>query len=248
MSATNLKNFKNLKNSKNEFLNRLRELSVASLDDCISSKYLKLGQPVFENRAVVDCIIFPVDAIISVEYCVDESSCTELVTVGREGFIGISWVSGCDLMHGSCIVRQPGEVLEMDPKAFTKLLQKSPTAKQLCDRYVLYRMASMAQRTACRLTHSVLQRMSQQLLVWEARNGDRSQFQMTNQNLANLLGIHRATASEHLSRLQSLGLITCTHGKVQILNHKQLSRKSCGCYDITKTLYHQLIDAPGRRS
>ncbi len=233
---------------KSEFLNRLRQVSETSFDGSITARHLQVGQEVLADPAVIDRIIFPASAIISVEYCVDENSCAELVTVGREGFIGVSWISGSDFMLGRCVVRQAGGVLEMDLKTFSKMLQQSPAAKQLCDRYLLYRMACMAQRTACRMNHTVLQRMSQKLLVWEDRNGNRGQFPLTHKNLANMLGIHRATASEHLSRLQSLELISYSHGQVTIRNRDQLMKKSCGCYGIAQDLYRRLVESPSLRS
>ncbi len=237
-----------LENSKNEFLNQLRHLCVSGFEDRPLSKYLKMGQQVFEKPGVVDRIIFPVDAIVSIEYCVDENACTDLLTVGREGFVGVSRVAGSALMLGHAVVRQQGEVLEMNLKTFTKMLQQSKAAKHLCDRYVLYRMACLAQRTACRMNHTVLQRLCQKLLVWEDRNGGRGHFSLTHKNLANMLGIHRATTSEHLTRLQSLGVVTYSHGQVVICNREQLLKKSCGCFRITRDLYRNLVEESHLRS
>ncbi len=229
-------------NFNNSFFRRLERLTTSNLREVVSPKYLSVSQTVFADADVVDRIIFPVEAIVSVELCLDGSSCTELTTIGREGFFGISPVAGTDLVSGQYVVRQAGNVLEMSLDTFGNLLQGNAKIKRLCDRYALYQMLNISQRAACRQTHTKLQRLCQKILVWDARNGGHHRFDMTHQILAEMLGNNRSTISEHARRLQSQGIIRYTHGRVEVLDHKKLMGKSCRCFDVMRIAYLQLIN------
>jgi len=165
----------------------------------------------------------------------------EVGTVGNEGMIGLPVFLGSDTTPGLAFSQVPGQAYRMPTATFRQFLQASSRLTTVLRRYTQAIMIQISQGTGCNRAHSNEQRCARWLLQTHDRVGA-DEFVLTQEFLAQMLGVRRATVSEVASGLQENGLIEYTRGHIHIVDRARLEATSCGCYQTIRDEYDRMYE------
>jgi CRP-like cAMP-binding protein len=172
---------------------------------------------------------FPIDAVMSVVATLANGSTCEVATVGREGFVEIDAALAARIAHRTSFCQVPGHVARMPFESFVAELEASAEFKALVMRSVRARAFMTEQLATCNLKHTVIERFARWLLMTRDRL-ERSDFNVTHEFLAMMLGARRAGVSQAAATLQAAGCIAYRRGIIMILDHEALAARVCECY------------------
>jgi CRP-like cAMP-binding protein len=193
-----------------------------------------VGEPVQD-------IVFPVDAVCSLLSAMEDDRRVEIATVGREGFVGVPvLLQGGFTSEHLAMVQIEGRALQLSVGDFQRLLGDQPAFRTLLHRYALALLAQVARGSACNRLHNLEQRCARWLLMTHDRVG-RDEFPLTQEFLAQMLGVRRAGVNEAQQALSAGGLISYARGAVTILDRPGLERRSCECYALIRREHDRLI-------
>jgi CRP-like cAMP-binding protein len=201
---------------------------------------LTLRQPLYEPGKPIEHVYFPIDAVLSVLAVMDDDQAVEVATVGNEGMVGIPVFLGVSTSPGLSFCQMPGRALRMPAGRFRDLANGAGAFQQVLQRYTFAFFTQLSQGSACNRLHHMDQRLARWLLLTHDRVG-RDQFPLTQEFMAQMLGVRRATVTEAAGRLQQAGLITYSRGILTIANRKGLEAASCECYRIISDEHARLI-------
>ncbi len=195
----------------------------------------------------IDTVYFPDNAVVSVLITMDDGATVEVANIGNEGIVGVSAFLGVDTLgpRESYQVEVPGQARAMDVATFLKAAGRDPL-RSLVEHYVQAQFIQVAQRMACVALHSIPERCSRWLLLTHDRVGDR-EFPLTQEFLAQMLGVRRASVSVAAGSLQHAGLISYSRGRVTIIDREGLENAACECYGTIRTEFERLLPLPGGR-
>ncbi len=197
---------------------------------------LTFGDVLYEPGDSIQHIYFPRDCLISLLTQVEDHMALEVGLVGSEGMVGIPLALGIGTSTVRALVQGTGAAMRMEAGRFQLALQQSPTLQRELHRYAHLLMAQFTQTAACNRFHVVEARLARWLLM--TRDRVRSdQFQLTQEFLADMLGVRRVGVTNAASALRRRKLIEYSRGNIRILDRKGLSAASCGCYRIVKDLF-----------
>jgi hypothetical protein len=166
----------------------------------------------------------------------------EVATVGREGLVGLPVFLGTDTMPGVCLCQIPGDGSRIAADDFRRLVQPGTCLHDLIHRYIQALMVLMAQNSACNRRHPIDQRCARWLCMTRDRvNGDT--FPLTQEFLAQMLGVRRAGVSDVARRLQEDGLIRYSRGRMEVVDRAGLEARTCECYRIIRDAFEQMLQA-----
>jgi CRP-like cAMP-binding protein len=205
---------------------------------------LKPGAILFDSGDQVKASLFPFGAT-SVSLIVDLSSgrSVEVASIGREGAVGGIVSCGHAPAFSRAEVQVGGPALKIPMQALEEAKRQSPFIANLFCRYSDYLLAQLMQSVACNLFHSIEQRAARWLLIAQDRSGDH--IEMTQDELAKLLGAQRTTVNAVERAFQEDGLIASRRGSVQVTDRDGLKRRSCGCYDAVEKHFGNVIGDHG---
>jgi CRP-like cAMP-binding protein len=188
---------------------------------------------------------FPLSGVISLVIATVNGATLEVAMVGREGMLGLPILLGGASTPMSAVVQVPGEALRMSAAAFGEEVKRSGPLVEHLHLFAQALLIQFAQSTACARHHSVSQRCARWLLTAYDRVGD-GEFAITQEALAQMLGVRRASVSAAAAMLQELGLIRYRRGYVMLVDREALEQAACECYRIVKAEYDRLLGhAPG---
>lgn len=208
----------------------------------LESVPLEMGQVLCEPNAPIHAVYFPKRGLVSL-VAILQSHAAEVAIVGNEGMVGLSVFLDIDRAcgWGRAIVQVPGEALRMDRGVFKQELQSSDTTLyRLLQRYTQSRINQMAQMALCNHVHSIRQRCCRCLLMVQDRMQS-DQLPLTQEILAQMLGVRRAGVSEVASAIQRQGLIQYHRGQITILSRSGLEAAACQCYALIEQEFTQLL-------
>jgi PAS domain S-box-containing protein len=196
---------------------------------------LTYGEVLFEPGDLIRHVYFPSDCVVSLLTTVEGHQALEVGLVGREGMIGISIALGMDRASVRALVQGTGTAMRMDAAHFRKEFRKSLPLQGELYRYAHAKLAEARQTAACNRFHTVEARVARWLLMTRDRVGS-DEFPLTQEFLADLLGVRRVGVSQAAGALQRRNLIRYSRGTIRILDRKGLEAASCGCYEVIKDL------------
>jgi CRP-like cAMP-binding protein len=200
---------------------------------------LPLGQVLYESGGTVSHVYFPTTAIVSLLYVMENGASAEIAVVGNEGLVGISLFMGSESTPNRAVVQSAGKGFRMRPAVLQAEFKRAPVMHLLL-RYTSALMAQMAQTAVCNRHHS----LDQQLCRWLLLSLDRLQGKelvMTQELIANMLGVRREGVTEAALKLQKAKLISYARGHITVLDRTRLEKRSCECYAVVKTEYDRLL-------
>jgi CRP-like cAMP-binding protein len=201
---------------------------------------LPIGKVLFEPGERLDRVYFPETGVISTVAQFSDGPPAEMATTGREGVSSVSSALGAEQAYSCHLVQVPGEALAMDAEAFLHAQRTLPGFAALLNAYARSFMAQVLQSVACNAVHSVEERCARWLLMCHDRsNGER--FQLTQEFLAEMLGVSRASVNLVARTLQAAGLIRYSRGGVNIVDREGLEESACECYRLVRVLYDETL-------
>lgn len=201
---------------------------------------LGIRDVLYEANQPIRNAYFPLTGVISVIATVDDGSQVEVATTGNEGMLGLPLFLGVDRTPLRAFSQVAGSVLRLPAALFRKHLKQEPDLAALLHRFAQALMMQISLSTACNRAHSIEQRCCRWLLMTHDRV-NLQQFSLTQEFLAQMLGVRRATVSEVAAKLQLEKLIRYSRGMVSIVSRRGLEKCSCGCYWIIRTEYERLL-------
>jgi CRP-like cAMP-binding protein len=189
----------------------------------------------------IDYVYFPLSGVISMVNEPNPGDIVEIGTVGREGFAGVPVLLGATSVESRAVVQVPGEAVRVRAAVFQEFLQRDSRFRALLMRYVLAFLTQVAQSASCNRLHEVQERCARWLLQTHDRVGGES-FPLTQEFLAQMLGVHRQTVTIAAGMLQKAGFIQYVRGVVTILDREGLERAACNCYRIVVNEYNRLLN------
>ena len=199
----------------------------------------------FEAGERIDTVYFPENAVVSLLTTVDGETTFEVANIGNEGIVGVPVFLGIETVGARerYQVEIAGQARAMDAGAFLEAAQRDPL-RGLVQRFVQALFMQVAQRLACAALHPIQARYSRWLLLTHDRMGDR-EFPLTQESLAQILGVRRASVTTAASALQDAGFIRYSRGRVAILDREGLENTACECYRIIRGELDRLLPLPG---
>jgi CRP-like cAMP-binding protein len=226
--------------TKNQLLASLPEVERQRWVSELESIELPLGQVLYESGATMKHVYFPTTAIISLLYVMEDGASAEIAVVGDEGVVGIALFMGGDTTPSRAVVQSAGRAFLLSAKAMKEEFERSHPVMHLMLRYTQALITQMAQTAVCNRHHS----LDQQLCRWLLLSLDRlegNELLMTQELIANMLGVRREGVTEAALRLQRAGLISYTRGHIRVLDRPGLERRTCECYSVVKKEYDRLL-------
>jgi len=201
---------------------------------------LPLGLVLHESGGKMSHVYFPINAIVSMLYVLEDGSSAEIAVVGNEGVIGIALFMGGETTPRRAVVQSAGKGYRLRAADIKEEFARSGPVLHLLLRYTLALMTQMAQTAVCNRHHS----LDQQLCRWLLLSLDRltgNELAMTQELIANMLGVRREGVTEAALKLQRLGLIKYARGRITVLDRAGLEQRTCECYGVVKNEYDRLL-------
>jgi len=203
---------------------------------------LPLGWAVYESGDTQGHVYFPTSAIISLLYVLADGDSTELGVVGNDGLVGIALFMGGESTPSRAVVQSAGEGFRLDSAILKAEFQRGGALQHLLLRYTQAFITQMTQTAVCNRHHSV----DQQLCRWLLLSLDRlpsNELRMTQELIANMLGVRREGVTEAAGHLQAAGIIHYSRGKIMVLDRPKLEARVCECYSVVKRETDRLFPA-----
>lgn len=207
---------------------------------------LSLGEVIYEAHATLTHVFFPTTAIVSLQYMMKNGRSADMGIVGRDGVLGIAVFMGGDTTPSRAVVQCAGEALALELKFFREEFGRVGALHRALLLYTQSLLTQMSQTAVCNRLHSV----EQQLCRWLLSSHDRletDQLIMTQELIANMLGVRREGVSVAANRLQLAGLISYKRGHIVILDRLGLEQRVCECYQVVRTECTRLLGNAGSR-
>ncbi|MBE7366665.1 Crp/Fnr family transcriptional regulator [Ramlibacter pallidus] len=201
---------------------------------------LPLGRVLYESGVPLAHVYFPVDAIVSLLYVMENGASAEIAVVGNEGLVGVSLFMGGETTPSRAVVQSAGRGFRLEAQAMKAEFNRAGPVLHLLLRYTQALITQMAQTAVCNRHHS----LDQQLCRWLLLSLDRlpgSELRMTQELIANMLGVRREGVTEAALKLQAAGLIRYARGNIAVLDRPGLERRTCECYAVVKKEYDRLL-------
>jgi CRP-like cAMP-binding protein len=201
---------------------------------------LSLGESIYEAGATMKHVFFPTEGIISLLSVMENGASAEIAVTGNEGLVGISLFMGGGSTPSRAIVQSAGQAYRLPAKHLQKEFERGGGLQHLLLRFTQALITQMTQTAVCNRHHSV----DQQLCRWLLLSLDRlpsNELSMTQELIANMLGVRREGVTEAAGRLQEAGLIEYTRGKITVLDRPKLEQRVCECYGVVKRETDRLL-------
>jgi CRP-like cAMP-binding protein len=201
---------------------------------------MPLGEVLYESGVAMTHVYFPTTSIVSLLYVMEDGASAEIAVVGSEGIVGISLFMGGETTPSRAVVQSAGQGFRMHGQRLKEEFGRSGPVLHLLLRYTQALITQMAQTAVCNRHHS----LDQQLCRWLLLSLDRlqaSELVMTQELIANMLGVRREGVTEAAANLQRAGLIRYRRGHITVLDREGLEQRTCECYAVVRKEYDRLL-------
>jgi CRP-like cAMP-binding protein len=225
---------------QNDLLAALPRLESDRLYPHLQLVPLPLGEVLYESGDTLQHVYFPVLSIVSLLYVMADGASAEIAVVGNEGVIGIALFMGGETMPNRAVVQSAGYAYRLKGQLLKEEFNRAGELQHLLLRYTQALLTQMAQTAVCNRHHSV----DQQLCRWLLLSLDRlpsNELCMTQELIANMLGVRREGVTEAAGKLQSAGLIQYSRGRITVTDRPGLEARACECYQVVKTEFDRLL-------
>jgi CRP-like cAMP-binding protein len=206
----------------------------------LESVQLPLAHVLYEPGIALEHLYFPITAIVSLLYVMHNGASAEIAVVGNEGLVGVSLFMGGESTPSRAVVQSAGTGCRVKSKFLMTEFNKAGPVLHLFLRYTQALLTQMAQTAVCNRHHS----LDQQLCRWLLLSLDRlrgDELVMTQELIANMLGVRREGVTEGALKLQKAGLIAYSRGRIKVIDRKGLELRTCECYAVVRREYARLL-------
>src|SRR5512133_4263041 len=201
---------------------------------------MSLGQVLYESGSTLSHVYFPTTAIVSLLYVMEDGASAEIAVVGNEGLVGVSLFMGGESTTSRAVVQSAGHGFRLRSSVMMQEFNRAGPVMHLLLRYTQALITQMAQTAVCNRHHS----LDQQLCRWLLLSLDRlagAELVMTQELIANMLGVRREGVTEGALSLQKAGLISYSRGRITVLDRPRLEQLCCECYAVVKREAERLL-------
>jgi CRP-like cAMP-binding protein len=201
---------------------------------------MPLGKVLYESGDALKHVYFPTDSIVSLLYVMEDGASAEISVVGNEGIVGVALFMGGESTPSRAIVQSGGSAYRLPGQSLKDEFNRHGPLLVLMLRYTQSLLTQMAQTAVCNRHHSI----EQQLCRWLLLSLDRlptNRLTMTQELIANMLGVRREGVTDAAGKLQKLGIIRYSRGEITVLNRSKLEQHSCECYEVVKIECDRLL-------
>lgn len=224
----------------NRVLDNLPRRIRRELDRKLEPIDLPFRQELFAPNEPITHVYFPLSGVVSLVSKMADGSIVEVATTGNEGMVGLPVYLGADRMPGSAFSQVPGHGLQLSSPEFRKAVRQSEAFAEMLNRYSQALFNQVAQSAACNRVHPADERTARWLLMTHDRVATDT-FPLTQEFLAQMLGVRRAAVNVSAGSLQRAGLIQYSRGSITVLDRRGLEAASCECYKIIRDEYDRLL-------
>ncbi|RBY95834.1 Crp/Fnr family transcriptional regulator [Blastococcus sp. TF02-8] len=228
---------------RNVLLGLLPEDEFRRLEPALEVVPLDVREGLHEAGKAFEHVWFPVDAVLSVLATIEGEAAVEVATVGFEGMAGLPAFLGTAESPHDCYCQVAGSAVRLATGDLRRFLASDGALHDLLHRYTQATMVQLAQNVACNRLHTTEERCARWLLQTRDRVGA-DEFTLTQEFLAQMLGVRRGTVSLTAGVLQQAGMIRYTRGRITVVDADALHEAACECYDIVQAEYRRLAAAP----
>lgn len=225
---------------QNHLLAALPAAEFERLSPHLESIPMPLGEVLYESGAQLRHVYFPTTSIVSLLYVLEDGASAEIAVVGNEGILGISLFMGGDSTPSRAVVQSAGHGYRLKAERLKQEFNRAGPVLRLLLRYTQALITQMTQTAVCNRHHSI----EQQLCRWLLLSLDRlssDTLTMTQELIANMLGVRREGVTEAAGNLQRAGLIRYSRGRIEVLDRVGLEKTVCECYAVVKKEYDRLL-------
>jgi CRP-like cAMP-binding protein len=229
--------------TQNLILAALPEADRRRLSPQLELLEMDLGHSLYESGGHLQHVYFPVEGIVSLLYVTQGGSSAELAVVGCEGMIGVSLFMGGETTPNRAVVQSACKAYRLPAPVLKAHFAEGGAMQLILLKFTQALITQISQTAVCNLHHSV----DQQLCRWLLLSLDRlpeNKLQMTQELIANMLGVRRQGVTESAGKLEREGLISYSRGLITVLNRPGLEKRSCECYSVVKTETERLLPRP----
>jgi CRP-like cAMP-binding protein len=201
---------------------------------------MPLGEALYESGSRLQHVYFPTTSIVSLLYVLEDGASAEIAVVGNEGILGISLFMGGETTPSRAVVQSAGYGYRLKAQVLKQEFNRAGPMLHLLLRYTQALITQMTQTAVCNRHHSVQQQLCRWLLLSLDRLSSDS-LTMTQELIANMLGVRREGVTEAAGKLQRAGLIRYRRGRIDVLDRPGLERTVCECYAVVKREFDRLI-------
>jgi len=201
---------------------------------------MRLGEVLYESGSALSHVYFPTSCIVSLLYVMEDGSSAEIAVVGTEGLVGVALFMGGETTPSRAVVQSAGFAYRLAGAGMKQEFIRGGSMQHLMLRYTQALLTQMAQTAVCNRHHSV----DQQLCRWLLLSLDRlpaNELKMTQELIANMLGVRREGVTEAAGNLQNAGLIRYSRGRITVLDREKLEHRVCECYAVVKKEFERLL-------
>jgi CRP-like cAMP-binding protein len=230
----------------NRLLGSLPDAEWKRWEPALEEVELPLGRVLYESGSTQSHVYFPTTAIVSLLYVMEDGASAEIAVVGNEGIVGVSLFMGGETTPSRAVVQSGGKGYRLSAERMKTEFNRAGPVLHLLLRYTQALLTQMAQTAVCNRHHS----LDQQLCRWLLLSLDRMQgneLVMTQELIANMLGVRREGVTEGALKLQRAGLIRYSRGRITVLDRPGLETRSCECYAVVKKEYDRLLPSATAR-
>lgn len=226
--------------SENLFLSVLPESDYIRLQPYLQKTDLPLGTVIHKPDEAIKYVYFLENSIVSIVTRLEDGSNIETGVIGNEGIAGIGAILSDDVSPRESVVQLAGRCQRIEAQNFRDEFEFGGRMNRLALRFVFAFIAQISQNAVCANRHKITARLARWLLmVHDRTNGD--ELNITQEYVAQMLGVHRPSVSESASKLQEQDLIKYVRGRITILNRQGLEKTSCECYDSIRQAYDKYL-------
>lgn len=232
---------------QNHLLALLPARELKRLSPYLQAIPLALGAVLYESGGAQGYVYFPSGGIVSLLYVMGNGDAAEIAVVGNEGMVGVSLFMGGETTPSRAVVQSAGIAYRVSAAAIKAEFARGDELQRMLLRYTQALITQMTQTAVCNRHHL----LEQQLCRWLLLSLDRlpsSDLVMTQQLIANMLGVRREGVTEAAGKLQADGLIDYSRGHIRVLDRRRLEARVCECYAVVKREYDRLLAAPAREA
>jgi len=218
----------------------LPEATFEKLLPALEGVKLALGQAVYESGGAQGHVYFPTTSIVSLLYVLADGASAEIAVTGNEGLVGIALFMGGETTPSRAVVQSAGHGYRLKASVLKREFERGGALQHLVLRYTQALITQMTQTAVCNRHHAV----DQQLCRWLLLSLDRlrgNELVMTQELIANMLGVRREGVTEAAGKLQAEGLIEYSRGRIRVLDRPRLEARVCECYAVVKKEYDRLL-------
>jgi CRP-like cAMP-binding protein len=224
----------------NHLLAALPKPEFERLQPYLTLVSLPLGTALYESGVPLNHAYFPVDSIVSLLYVMADGASAEIAVVGNDGVVGVSLFMGGETTPSRAVVQSAGHAYRLEAGQLKAEFGRGGSMQQLLLRYTQALLTQMAQTAVCNRRHS----LDQQLCRWLLLSLDRlssNELVMTQELIANMLGVRREGVVEAAGRLQEAGLVQYSRGRIVVLDRARLEARTCECYAVVRRESDRLL-------